>query len=113
MNGREVFKHAVRAMSESARQALASAGLEIDDVDWLVPHQANRRIIDAIGQRLGIAEEKVFMNLETYGNMSAASVPVALDEAVRSGSIKGGDIVLIIVFGGGFTWGASVLEWHG
>ena len=111
MNGREVFKHAVRAMSESAKKALASAGLTIDDVDWLVPHQANRRIIDAIGQRLGIDENKVYMNLDKYGNMSAASVPVALDEAVREGAIQSGHVILIIVFGGGFTWGASVLEW--
>ena len=111
MNGREVFKHAVRAMADSARTVLSDCGVSIEDVDWLVPHQANQRIVEAIGQRLEIAPEKVFMNLQKYGNMSAASIPVALDEACREGHIQKGDLVLLIAFGGGFTWGASVVEW--
>jgi 3-oxoacyl-[acyl-carrier-protein] synthase-3 len=111
MSGREVFKHAVTKMVQAAKDALDRCGLTIDDVDCIIPHQANRRIIEAIGQRLGAPVEKYFINIEKYGNMSAASVVVALDEAAKSGFIKKGDIVLMIAFGGGFTWGASVLEW--
>ena len=111
MAGSEVFKNAVRAMSDSARRVLEQAGLTIDDVDLLVPHQANRRIIEAIGSRLGIDSEKVFMNLDRTGNTSAASVPLALDEAVQTGRLERGQLVLIIVFGGGFTWGAGLVEW--
>ena len=111
MNGREVFKHAVKAMSEAASDVLARSGLSVADVDWVIPHQANVRIIEAIGDRLDIPKEKIFLNLEKYGNMSAASIPVALDEAVRSGKIHKHDIVLMVAFGGGFTWGASVIEW--
>ncbi len=112
MTGREVFKHAVTKMVASAKEALERCGLTIDDVDCIIPHQANKRIIEAIGQRLGAPVEKYFVNIEKYGNMSAASVVVALDEAVRSGFVKKGDTVLMIAFGGGFTWGASVLEWQ-
>ena len=111
MSGREVFKHAVTKMVQAAKDALERCGLTIDDVDCIIPHQANRRIIEAIGQRLGAPVEKYFVNIEKYGNMSAASVVVALDEAVKSGFVKKGDIVLMIAFGGGFTWGASVMEW--
>ncbi len=111
MTGREVFKHAVRCMSDSAVNVLEQCGLGVEDVDCMISHQANARIINAIASRLGATDEQVFMNLERVGNMSAASVPVALDEAVRSGRIKRGDTVLFVVFGGGFTWGASVLEW--
>lgn len=111
MTGREVFKHAVRCMSDAAKKVLEQAGLTVDDVACIIPHQANARIINAIASRLGTEDGKVYMNLERVGNMSAASVPVALDEAVRAGRIKRGDIVLFVVFGGGFTWGASVLEW--
>jgi len=111
MTGREVFKHAVRCMSDAATRALEQCDLTVDDVSCIIPHQANARIINAIASRLNAGEDKVYMNLERVGNMSAASVPVALDEAVRSGRIKRGDIVLFVVFGGGFTWGASVLEW--
>ncbi len=111
MTGREVFKHAVRCMSDAAVTVLEKAGLTVDDVACIIPHQANARIINAIASRLGTEDGKVYMNLERVGNMSAASVPVALDEAVRSGRIKRGDVVLFVVFGGGFTWGASVLEW--
>ncbi|MFH0879202.1 MAG: beta-ketoacyl-ACP synthase III [Lentisphaerota bacterium] len=111
MSGREVFKHAVTNMVQAAKDALARCGLTIDDVDCIVPHQANARIIEAIGQRLGASPEKYFINIEKYGNMSAASVIVALDEAAKSGRIKKHDIALMIAFGGGFTWGASVVEW--
>lgn len=111
MAGREVFKHAVRCMSEAANGALQKCGLTIDDVDWIVPHQANLRIIQAIGQRLKVPMDRFYMNLERYGNMSAASIPVALDEAVRNRRIQPGDIVLMVAFGGGFTWGATVMRW--
>jgi 3-oxoacyl-[acyl-carrier-protein] synthase-3 len=112
MTGREVFKHAVRCMSDAATTVLEQCGLTVEDVSCIIPHQANARIINAIASRLGTAADgKVYMNLERVGNMSAASVPVALDEAVRAGRIKRGDVVLFVVFGGGFTWGAAVLEW--
>ncbi|GAB7027311.1 beta-ketoacyl-ACP synthase III [Geotalea toluenoxydans] len=111
MHGNEVFKLAVRAMEDVARQALAANDLTTDDIDLFIPHQANRRIIDAIGKRLGIAEEKVFINLERYGNTSAASIPIALDEANRSGRLKEGDVVLLDAFGGGLTWGSALFRW--
>jgi len=111
MSGREVFKHAVTRMVEACHTALARAGLTIADVDLIIPHQANLRIIEAIGHRLGAPTEKYFINLEKYGNISAASIPVALDEAVRGGRIKKGDTVLLVAFGGGFTWGSAVLDW--
>jgi len=112
MTGREVFKHAVTHMTQAALDALAKSGLTIDDVDWVVPHQANRRIVEAIGDRLGAPLDKYVLTIEKYGNMSAASVIVALDEAARDGRLKNGDIVLLVAFGGGFTWGAMVLEWY-
>jgi len=111
MTGNEVFKHAVRCMCEAAQQVLQKHGLTMENVDWVVPHQANIRIIRAIAERLGDSFDKFYVNLERVGNMSGASVPVAFDEAVRSGRIKHGDTVLMVAFGGGFTWGASVLEW--
>ena len=111
MSGREVFKHAVTRMIEACQKALAKAGLTIDDVDLVIPHQANLRIIEAIGHRLGAPVEKYFINLEKYGNISAASIPVALDEAVRSGRVKKGDTIVLVAFGGGFTWGSAVLDW--
>jgi 3-oxoacyl-[acyl-carrier-protein] synthase-3 len=111
MTGNEVFKHAVRCMSDAGRKALEQCGLTIDDVDWVVPHQANMRIIKAIANRLGEPMDKFIVNLDKVGNMSAASVPVALDEAVRGGKVKRGDILLSVVFGSGFTWGATVMEW--
>jgi len=112
MTGREVFKHAVRCMYDAGMQALDQCGMTIEDVDCVIPHQANMRIIKAIADRMGTSLDKFFVNLEKVGNMSAASVPVALDEAVRCGRIKKGDIVLFVVFGGGFTWGASVVQWE-
>jgi len=110
MAGREVFLHAVKAMSDSAQRALDDAGLSADDVDLLIPHQANIRIMDATAKRLGIPREKVFVNIDRYGNTSAASIPIALNEARRDGSIKPGSICLMVVFGGGFTWASAVVK---
>jgi 3-oxoacyl-[acyl-carrier-protein] synthase III len=110
MNGKEVFKIAVRSMEEISRQALAEAGVDISQVSLVIPHQANRRIIVALAERLGMPMEKIVINLEKYGNTSAASIPVALDEAKRQGRIKPGDIVLLNAFGGGFSWGAAVVK---
>jgi 3-oxoacyl-[acyl-carrier-protein] synthase III len=111
MQGREVFKHAVRCMCDAGLKALKRVGLSVNDVQLVIPHQANMRIIQAIAERLGVPMERFHNNLERVGNISAATLPVALDEAVSKGRLKKGDIVLFIVFGGGFTWGAMVLEW--
>ena len=111
MTGNEVFKHAVRCMSDAGQKVLVECGLTVDDVRWIIPHQANMRIIRAIGSRLGDVQEKLYVNLDRVGNMSAASVPVALDEAVVAGKVKPGDTLLFVVFGAGFTWGAMVVEW--
>ena len=111
MQGNEVFKLAVRAMEDAALQVLADNNLVPGDIDLFIPHQANKRIIDAIGKRLGIPEEKVFVNLERYGNTSAASIPIALDEANRTGRIKQGDLVMFDAFGGGLTWGSMPVRW--
>lgn len=111
MAGREVFKHAVRSMAEAADQALTRAGLTADDVALLIPHQANNRIIEATARYANIPMEKVFVNVERYGNMSSATVPVALDEALEQGRIQRGDNILMVAFGAGFTWGSAVLRW--
>jgi 3-oxoacyl-[acyl-carrier-protein] synthase-3 len=111
MTGNEVFKHAVRCMCDAAQRAVAASGHTIGDVDWVVPHQANMRIVQAIADRLGDAMPKFIVNLDRVGNMSAASIPVALDEAVRAGRIQPGHKVLFVAFGGGFTWGASLIQW--
>lgn len=111
MAGREVFKHAVTGMTGAAREALLRCGANIEDVACIIPHQANSRIIQAVGQKLGVPMDRFFMNLERYGNTSAASVIMALDEAVRIGRVQRGDLVLLVVFGAGFTWAASLLEW--
>ncbi len=111
MQGNDVFKLAVRAMEEAAQEALAANNLSTGDIDLFIPHQANRRIIDSIGKRLKLSDEQVFVNLERYGNTSAASIPIALDEANRAGRIKEGDIVVFDAFGGGLTWAASLLRW--
>jgi 3-oxoacyl-[acyl-carrier-protein] synthase III len=110
MNGKEVFKIAVRSMEEISRQALAEADVPVEQVSLVIPHQANRRIIVALAERLGIPMERVMVNLDKYGNTSAASIPVALDEAKRQGRIKPGDIVLLNAFGAGFAWGAAVVK---
>jgi 3-oxoacyl-[acyl-carrier-protein] synthase III len=111
MAGGEVFKAAVRSMAEAADQALMRAGLTGDDIDILIPHQANIRIIEATAKYAKIPMEKVFVNVDRYGNMSSATVPIALDEAVEQGRIKKGDNILIVAFGAGFTWGSSVIRW--
>lgn len=111
MAGSETFKFAVKIMGEASMRALERAGLTKEDVDFLVPHQANIRIVDAAVKRLGISPDKVVVNLDRYGNMSAASIPVALDEAVRSGKINYGDVLVMVGFGAGLTWGAAVLKW--
>ncbi len=110
-NGNEVFKVAVRAMEDACLTALKHNGLEPADVDLLVPHQANLRIINALGQRLGIPESKVCVNLQKYGNTSAASIPLALNDAVQAGRLKAGDLVLLCAFGGGLTWGSALIRW--
>src|SRR5262245_4045636 len=110
MNGKEVFKIAVRSMEEISRQALDEAGVSIEQVSLVVPHQANKRILDALAERLGVPMERVIVNLDRYGNTSAASIPVALDEAKRAGRIQPGDIVLLNAFGAGFAWGAAVVK---
>lgn len=111
MNGREIFRHAVRGMVESAEQAVAEAGLTLDEIALVVPHQANLRIIEAVAKRLGLPLERFVINLDRYGNTSAASVPIALCEAVAQGRITAGDHILLTAFGGGLTWGSSVVRW--
>ncbi|WP_079495075.1 beta-ketoacyl-ACP synthase III [Maledivibacter halophilus] len=111
MDGSEVFKFAVRAMGNAAKKALELCDLGVEDIDYLVPHQANTRIIAAAAKRLKLPIEKVYVNLDKYGNMSAASIPVALDEAVRNGKIKKGDNLVLVGFGAGLTWGSCVIKW--
>ena len=111
MEGKETFKNAVQAMLSAAREVLRRCEIDISKIKCIIPHQANRRIIDAVGERLGAKPEQLFINLQKYGNTSAASVAIALDEAVASGKISRGDLVLLVVFGAGLTWGAAVIEW--
>lgn len=111
MAGNEVFKFAVKTLGACSEAALQKAGLTKEDVDFLVPHQANIRIIEYATERLNLSPDKVIVNVERYGNMSSASVPVALDEALALGKIKEGDIVVLVAFGAGLTWGATVLKW--
>jgi 3-oxoacyl-[acyl-carrier-protein] synthase-3 len=111
MEGNEVFKLAVPSMAGAAEEALAAAGLGCEDVDLLVPHQANLRIIEAVAKRLRLDRSKVFVNIERYGNTSAASIPIALCEAVAAGRVRPGDHLVFAAFGGGMTWGAAVVEW--
>ena len=111
MEGKETFKNAVQAMLTAAREALRRCELDITKIKCVIPHQANQRIIDAVGERLGATPEQLFVNLDRYGNTSAASVAIALDEAVSSGRIQRGDLILLVVFGAGLTWGAAVIEW--
>ncbi|MDE0638669.1 MAG: ketoacyl-ACP synthase III [Candidatus Poribacteria bacterium] len=110
MNGREVFKLGVRLMPEAAERALQKANVSVDDVDLLIPHQANLRIIEAVGQRLGVPREKVYVNVDKYGNTSAATVIIALDEAIQDGRAKPGDLILLVTFGAGLTWGSTLLR---
>ena len=111
MSGKEVYKQAVTAMFSAAQKALQQAGLSIEDIACVIPHQANLRIIEGIADRLGIPLERFYVNLDRYGNTSAAAVAIALDEANRTGRIKAGDFVLMVVFGGGLTWASTVIEW--
>src|SRR6267143_6871943 len=111
MEGKETFKNAVNAMYTAAQESLRRCELCISQIKCVIPHQANQRIIEAVGERLGAKPEQVFVNLDRYGNTSAASVAIALDEAVESGRIERGDLILLMVFGAGLTWGAAVIEW--
>jgi 3-oxoacyl-[acyl-carrier-protein] synthase-3 len=111
MDGKETFKNAVTAMHAAAKEALRRCHTDISRIKCVIPHQANRRIIDAVADRLGAAPGQVFTNLEKYGNTSAASVAIALDEAVQEGRVEKGDLILLIAFGAGLTWAAAVIEW--
>lgn len=111
MMGKEVFKHAVTRMKEAAEKVIERAGLQPDDIACVIPHQANLRIIDAIAHRLAVPEERVFVNLDKYGNTSAAAVAIALDEANRTGVFKRGDHIVLVVFGAGLTWAAAAIRW--
>ncbi len=111
MLGKEVYKQAVTAMIEAARKALDAAGLTINDIACVIPHQANFRIIESIADKLEIPLDRFFVNLDRYGNTSAAAIAIALDEANRSGRIKRGDYILMVVFGGGLSWASTVIEW--
>lgn len=111
MKGNSTFKIAVKNMSEAARESLSSNGYKVSDIDMLIPHQANKRIIDAVAENLDIPQEKIFINIEKYGNTSAASIPLALDEALKAGMIKEGDLILMVAFGGGLTWGSALIRW--
>lgn len=110
MKGNEIFKLAVRSMADISLEMLAKAGRSIDEVDLIIPHQANQRITDAVAQRLGVSDEKIFSNIAQTGNTSSASIPIALDECIQAGKIKDGDLVVLTAFGGGVTWGASVVQ---
>jgi 3-oxoacyl-[acyl-carrier-protein] synthase III len=111
MMGKEVFKHAVTRMKEAAEKVIERAGLKPEDIACVIPHQANLRIIDAIADRLAVPNERVFVNLDKYGNTSAAAVAIALDEANRSGAFKRGDHIVLVVFGAGLTWAAAAIRW--
>lgn len=111
MDGNDVFKHAVRAMGSAAETALKANTMTPADISLFIPHQANRRIIDATAKRLGIPEERVFVNIHNYGNTSSASIPISLDEANRAGRLKSGDIIMLDAFGGGFTFGSALMRW--
>lgn len=111
MDGKETYKNAVTAMFTAGQEALRRCEIDISQIQCIIPHQANRRIIDAVAERLGAKPEQLFVNLERFGNTSAASVAIALEEAVRTGRVQRGDLVLLIVFGAGLTWAAAVIEW--
>ena len=111
MNGKDVYKHAVTAMVNAAHETLEAAGLDAKQLTCVIPHQANIRIIEAIGSRLGLGPDKVFCNIAHYGNTSAAAVAIALDEANRQGKMKKDDYIMLVVFGGGLTWACSVIQW--
>jgi 3-oxoacyl-[acyl-carrier-protein] synthase-3 len=112
MNGKEVFRHAVRVMAESCERVLAKCDVKSEQVAWFIPHQANIRILEAVASQLNVGMDRFPSNLERYGNTSAASIPLALEEAWKDGKLKHGDLVLIVAFGAGLTWGATLLRWH-
>jgi 3-oxoacyl-[acyl-carrier-protein] synthase-3 len=111
MEGREVFKHAVGMITDVIVDAFKATGVTADDIDWFVPHQANKRIIDASAHKLHIAPQKVVLTVDLHGNTSAASIPLALSVAVKDGRVKKGDLVLFEAMGGGFTWGSALVRW--
>jgi len=111
MQGNEVFKYAVRTMVDAAQKTMESKGITPDEIDWFIPHQANMRIMEAVADRLGVPLEKVIVTVDKYGNTSAASIPTALDEGVRSGKIRRGDLILVSSFGAGLTWGAALFRY--
>ena len=111
MQGNEVFKVAVRSLYNVAVECLEANNMSVADLDLFIPHQANIRILDAAAKRLGLSEEQTYINVERLGNTSAATIPVALDEANRAGRIKEGDLLMFDAFGGGFTWGAALVRW--
>jgi len=111
MKGNDVFKHAVKRMSEAAEEALKKAGLTKDDVDVMIPHQANIRIINAVGERLKVPKEKIYVNIDRYGNMSVACIPVAIHELRQAKRLKPGTVMLLDAFGAGFTWASIVYKW--
>ena len=111
MEGREVFKHAVGMITDVIVDAFEATGTSAADIDWFVPHQANKRIIDASAHKLHIAAQKVVLTVDLHGNTSAASIPLALAVAVKDGRLKKGDLVLLEAMGGGFTWGSALLRW--
>jgi 3-oxoacyl-[acyl-carrier-protein] synthase-3 len=110
INGKEIYQQAVRKIIETIEDCLTNCELSADDIKLFIPHQMNARIIESVAKRLALSHEKVFLNIDKYGNTSAASIPIALDECMRQGRIKKGDIVLLVAFGGGLTWGANVIE---
>jgi len=111
MNGKEVYKFATREVPEVLNECLEAAGMSVDQVDWLLLHQANIRIMETVAKRLGMPMDKVITNLADYGNTSAASIPLALDEAVRAGKVKPGDVIACAGFGAGLSWGATIFKW--
>jgi 3-oxoacyl-[acyl-carrier-protein] synthase III len=112
MAGQDVYKNAVKAMGEAGIEVLSKTGLGPEDISLMIPHQANMRIIESTANRLNLPMDKVYVNIQEYGNTSAASIPIAFDEAVRSGRIKNGDVIVVVGFGGGLTWGAAVIKWN-
>ena len=111
MVGKEVFKHAVTRMPAVVEEALSANGLTTEDIDLLIPHQANARISEMVRRRLGLSEDRVFNNIERYGNTTAATLPIALSEAVEAGLLKRGDLLALTAFGSGLTWGGSLVRW--
>ena len=111
MHGQEIFRHAISKLSAVVDEALLANGLESTDIDWMVPHQANRRIIDGLARKMKLSPEKVVLTVDRHGNTSAASIPLALGEAVADGRVKRGDLILMEAIGGGLTWGSALIRW--